>query len=202
MYKNILWDFDGVILNSMQIRDWGFKQIFMTFSSREVDELIKFHQLNGGLSRYVKIRYFFEKILKKTITDDKVNEYAIEFSMLMKQVLTDQKNLIMNSVNFIRKNYSKFNFHIVSGSDQKELKYLCKKLDISDLFISINGSPTNKEILIEKIIIKHRYKREETYLIGDSINDLEAAKFNKIQFYGYNNPSLNDKCKYIVSFSN
>ena len=54
----------------------------------------------------------------------------------------------------------------------------------------------------EKIIIKHQYKREETCLIGDSINDLEAAKFNKIQFYGYNNPSLNDKCKYIVSFSN
>ena len=119
----------------------------------------------------------------------------------MRQTLTDQKNLIMNSVSFIRSKYSNFNFHIVSGSDQKELKYLCKKLDISDLFISINGSPTTKEILIEKIIIKHQYKRKETGLIGDSINDLEAAKFNKIQFYGYNNPSLNDKCKYIVSFS-
>ena len=49
--------------------------------------------------------------------------------------------------------------------------------------------------------IEDEYKRKETCLIGDSINDLEAAKLNEIEFYGYNNPSLVDKCEYIVSFS-
>jgi phosphoglycolate phosphatase-like HAD superfamily hydrolase len=30
----------------------------------------------------------------------------------------------------------------------------------------------------------------ETILIGDSINDYEAAKANNIDFYGFNNPNL------------
>ena len=30
MKKTVLWDFDGVILDSMKVRDWGFEQIFKT----------------------------------------------------------------------------------------------------------------------------------------------------------------------------
>ena len=65
MIENILWDFDGVILDSMKIRDWGFKEIFKSFKKRDIDKLIDYHNLNGGLSRYVKIRYFYEEILKR-----------------------------------------------------------------------------------------------------------------------------------------
>ena len=61
--KNILWDFDGVILSSMHIRDWGFREIFKTFKKEDVQKLLDYHNLNGGLSRYVKIRYFYEEIL-------------------------------------------------------------------------------------------------------------------------------------------
>ena len=28
MKKTILWDFDGVILDSMEVRDFGFREIF------------------------------------------------------------------------------------------------------------------------------------------------------------------------------
>ena len=31
MFKTILWDFDGVILDSMKIRDWGFEEVFKNF---------------------------------------------------------------------------------------------------------------------------------------------------------------------------
>ncbi|MCT7599787.1 hypothetical protein [Aliarcobacter butzleri] len=31
MIKTIFWDFDGVILHSMPIRDYGFREIFKEF---------------------------------------------------------------------------------------------------------------------------------------------------------------------------
>ena len=34
--NNILWDFDGVILDSMQVRDFGFRQIFNKFDKNKV----------------------------------------------------------------------------------------------------------------------------------------------------------------------
>ena len=135
--KTILWDFDGVILDSMAVRDWGFKEIFKDFSEEQVSNLIEYHRSNGGLSRYVKIRYFYEKILNKDITDEKILEYAERFSALMKQELTNSENLILDAVTFIKENYQKYNFHIVSGSDQKELRFLCKELAIDLYFISI-----------------------------------------------------------------
>ena len=201
--KTILWDFDGVILNSMKIRDWGFKEIFKKFKKEDVDKLIEYHNLNGGLSRYVKIRYLYEKILGESISKTKVSKYANDFSILMKKELINLDNLIQDSVKFIEENYKKYNFHIVSGSDQEELRFLCRKLKIEDYFISIHGSPAPKNQLVKDLLNVHKYDIKKTYLIGDSINDYEAAIANNISFYGYNNQELVKlSSNYIDSFEN
>jgi len=189
--ETILWDFDGVILDSMVVRDWGFREIFKNFSKEQIDALIDFHRENGGLSRYVKIRYFYETILKKDISEDEVLKYAGEFSKLMKDELINPENLILESVNFIKKQCENYNFHIVSGSDQEELRFLCNELGIADYFISIHGSPTPKKMLVKNVLINKKYNLKTTCLIGDSINDFEAADFNNINFMAYNNDSLN-----------
>jgi HAD superfamily hydrolase (TIGR01549 family) len=188
--KTILWDFDGVILDSMSVRDWGFRNIFKDYAEEQVSELITYHRINGGLSRYVKIRYFYEVLLGKSITKDKVLEYAEAFSVLMKQELTKPENLITDAVIFIKENFKNFNFHIVSGSDENELRFLCKELGIANYFISIHGSPTPKTKLVKKLLKQHNYDSGSTCLIGDSINDYEAATANNISFYGYNNLKL------------
>jgi HAD superfamily hydrolase (TIGR01549 family) len=200
--KNIFWDFDGVILDSMKVRDWGFREIFKTFDETQVEKLIDFHRENGGLSRYVKIRYFYENILGKPITEEEVLRYAEFFSKLMKKELVDRSNLIQDSVNFIKENFNNYNFHIVSGSDQKELRFLCAALDLSRYFLSIHGSPTAKKVIVKDLIIKNNYNENETILIGDSINDFEAAQSNGLVFFGYNNLALKDKSEfYIESFN-
>ena len=200
-FKTILWDFDGVILDSMAVRDWGFKEIFKDFSKEHVIKLLEYHQANGGLSRYVKIRYFYENILGKLISEERVLEYAEAFSVLMKQELTNTDNLIVDAVSFIRENSRKFSFHIVSGSDQAELRFLCKELGLESYFISIHGSPTPKIQLVKTLLEEHGYDNKNTCLIGDSINDFEAAEANDISFYGYNNLFLLKTSKaYIHSF--
>jgi phosphoglycolate phosphatase-like HAD superfamily hydrolase len=199
--KTILWDFDGVILDSMAVRDWGFKEIFKDFTEPQVSKLLEYHRVNGGLSRYVKIRYFYENILGKLISEERVLEYAEAFSVLMKQELTNTDNLIVDAVSFIRENSNKFSFHIVSGSDQAELRFLCKELGLETYFISIHGSPTPKNQLVKTLIEEHGYDKKSTCLIGDSINDFEAAEVNEIYFYGYNNTKLKKlKQGYIDSF--
>ncbi|WP_152056204.1 HAD family hydrolase, partial [Aliarcobacter butzleri] len=155
--KTIFWDFDGVILDSMPIRDFGFAKIFEEFDKELVDKLLEYHTLNGGLSRYVKIRYFYNILLKEDVSDEKVQELADKFSIIMKTELTNKKYLIKETVEFIKENYKKYNFHIVSGSDEKELNYLCKELDLTQYFKTIEGSPTPKNGLVKKILEKYKY---------------------------------------------
>lgn len=193
MIKNILWDFDGVILDSMPIRDYGFRKIFENYPEELVEELIKYHRLNGGLSRFHKIKYFYNTLLSKDISKEEIQEYADKFTIIMKEQLTNKKYLIKDSVDFIKSNHKNYNFHIVSGSEHHELNYLCEKLDLAECFLSINGSPTPKNDLVKNLLEQEQYNKEETILIGDSINDYEAAIKNGISFYGFNNEELREK---------
>jgi HAD superfamily hydrolase (TIGR01549 family) len=201
MIKTILWDFDGVILDSMPIREYGFREIFKEFDTTLVNKLLEYHNQNGGLSRYVKIRYFYEKLLARSITNDEINKIANYFSIIMKQQLVNKKYLIEEIVEFIKNNYQKYNFYIVSGSDQSELRFLCKELDIEQYFISVYGSPIHKNDLVKNILDKENYNKNETILIGDSINDYEASNINGINFYGYNNKKLIQYGNYIYKLS-
>lgn len=190
-WEVIFWDFDGVILESNQIRDKGFVEVLADFPKEQVDQLLEFHHKNGGLSRYVKFRHFYENILNESITDEKVQELADQFSVVMKKLLVNPKLLIQETVRFIQGNSSNFKMHIVSGSDQKELRFLCKSLEIDENFLSIHGSPTHKNDLVKDLLSEHNYDKSKCILIGDSINDFNAAEVNGISFMAYNNSSLN-----------
>ncbi|MEM9363419.1 MAG: HAD hydrolase-like protein [Bacteroidota bacterium] len=190
MIKTILWDFDGVILNSMPIRDLGFEEIFKDYDRENVEKLLDFHRQNGGLSRYVKIKFFFQEVLDREISEEGIVKIASEFSRIMRKELVNQKYLIEETVGFIKDNSNNFNFHIVSGSDEHELKFLCQKLGLESYFISVHGSPTPKVTLVANLLDRYSYSNFETCLIGDSINDFEASKENMISFYGYNNRKL------------
>ncbi|WP_096026867.1 HAD family hydrolase [Campylobacter lanienae] len=202
MIKNILWDFDGVIIDSAAIKEYGFKEILKEYDEYSVNKLIEYHRHNGGLSRFHKIEYFFNIILGKNINNYEILYYAQLFSEIMRKELCDSKYIIKETIEFIQNNFNNYNFHIVSGSENNELNYLCKKLNLSQYFISIHGSPTPKNDLVSTIITDYNYSLNETILIGDSINDYEAAIANKIEFYGYNNKDLKNKAKiYIDNFN-
>lgn len=202
MIKNILWDFDGVILDSMPIRDYGFRKIFENYPENLVEKLISYHRKNGGLSRFHKIKYFYNELLKKDINETEISNYAEKFTIIMKEQLVNSKYLINDSIEFVKNNYKKYNFHIVSGSEHIELNYLCEKLGLSEYFLSINGSPTPKNDLVKNLLIEYKYLENETILIGDSLNDYEAAKINGIKFYGFNNPELKGLDGYRERFDN
>jgi HAD superfamily hydrolase (TIGR01549 family) len=199
--KAILFDFDGVILDSMDVRDSGFRYIFRCFDDDKLEELILYHRKNGGLSRFKKINYFYKEILKKEISSELVNSYAEKYSTIMRKELVNKDKLIGDTIDFIKSSQDLFDFHIVSGSEHTELNYLCTALKIDKYFLSISGSPAPKEELITRTLERYMYKKNEAIVVGDSINDLVAAKRNGLTFIGYNNESIRSVCKnYIESF--
>lgn len=203
-YKYIIWDFDGVILNSDAIRELGFVETLNKFPKDQVNLLLNYHRDNGGLSRYNKFRYFYEKILDAEVSEERINELAKAFSEIMLSKLTDKKLLIQDSIKFIIEKHKHLVMFVASGSDNKELNHLCKELGIAKYFKSINGSPTHKNEIVKTILKDHsNFSLVNFVLIGDSKNDFEAAQSNGIDFFGYNNLDLkNISDHYINSFKN
>lgn len=200
-YQTIFWDFDGVILNSMSVRDKGFELVLKDYPHEQVNKLMQFHHKNGGLSRYVKFRYFYEEVLNEPLSDERLSELTNAFSKIMLQELGNKDLLFEDTLSFLQSASDYFRMHVVSGSDQTELRQLCGRLEIAPLFKSIHGSPTPKKDLVRLLLREHHYNKAYAVLIGDSINDCEAARDNGIDFIGYNNPHLKaDADHYIETF--
>ncbi|MCF8428421.1 MAG: HAD family hydrolase [Bacteroidia bacterium] len=185
----IFWDFDGVLLNSNAIRDKGFEMVLSEFPKEQVEELLVYHRANGGLSRYVKFRYFFENIRQEQLSDEDLQKWAKAFSEIMLANLCDPKLMIEPTCNFVLSK-PPYAMHIVSGSDQTELRILCKELGLNQSFVSIHGSPKPKKEWVKELLLEYNYNPQECILIGDSINDWEAAHSNGISFMAYNNPKI------------
>lgn len=197
--KNILFDFDGVILDSNSIKDDAFRYIFRHYNKLEIDRFIEYHQNNGAVSRFVKIKYFFNIFLKKELNTFEYEQMLKEFSSYTLSNLSNKALLIKETIDFIKSN--NYNYHIVSGTKEEDLAYLCEKLEIDNYFISINGSPTNKSELVKNVLIKYNYEKIETILIGDSINDYESANKNSVSFFGYNNLDLQQSYSYLDNYT-
>ena len=198
----IFWDFDGVIINSDEIRRSAFENSLKEYKKEDVNSLISFHNQNGGLSRYVKFKYFFKEILNQKLTDNQLNKLLFTYSDFCMKHLGERKNLNSSALRFIKRYFKKKKFHIASGSDNFELNKLCNQLEISDFFISISGSPEPKEKIIQRVIKENGYSNDIICLIGDSINDYDAANYNEISFFGYNNHELQNfkNTQYIKNF--
>lgn len=201
MIKNIIFDFDGVILDSVSMKTEAFRCLFDSFEAIDVNTFIVYHQKNGGISRYAKIRYFFETILGQPIEEAEIRRYANRYSELTKEALIQPNYFIKDCMEFIQEHYQSFRMHIASGADEEDLRYICDHLGVTHYFVSIHGSPTPKNHLVKTLLFTNAYSFEETILIGDSINDYDAAKENTIAFYGYNNSALKPLGHYLESMN-
>jgi phosphoglycolate phosphatase-like HAD superfamily hydrolase len=200
--RNIFLDFDGVILDSEAIKDAGFAHIFRNFSSQAVSALMRFHKENGGVSRYDKIRYFYQEILAEPLSKAEMGAHADEFSQFVSERLCSPDQLIPDTHNFIKKYFQDFELYVVSAADQSELRWLCSTLGIAPCFREILGSPGTKSEILGRALSACKSQDSLGIMIGDSINDYKAAMHHKVRFFGYNNPHLRNlpSASYLDSF--
>ena len=48
--KNILWDFDGVISESVQAKTEAFRELYKCHGEEISDQVVEHHLSNGGMS--------------------------------------------------------------------------------------------------------------------------------------------------------
>ena len=182
-YHHIIFDFDGVLVESNEIRFNGFRKLFEKYPEEQVERLVNYAKANGGVSRYKKIEYFFNVIRQEPITNGLVNQWAAQFSELVEQDIVEAKP-VEGSLKFLEDYFSHFDFAIVSGSDQAELRRICEKRKIDHFFKMILGSPVEKKDNIASLLSDLNWQHNESLYVGDSNNDLDAAKANDLDFVG------------------
>ena len=65
MLKGIIFDFDGVIAESVQVKSDAFAELYKPYGTEIVKKVVEHHEANGGMSRYEKIRFYHGSFLDK-----------------------------------------------------------------------------------------------------------------------------------------
>lgn len=171
-YKTIVFDCDGVVLDSNKVKTQAFYQSSLPYGNSAAEKLRDFHTANGGISRYKKFEYFLDKIVVPGNEGPNIEElldtYAVEVQrgLIVCEVAEGLKEL---------RESTNANWLIVSGGDQAELRSVFLERGLDALFDGgIFGSPDNKEEILSRELAKKNILQPALF-VGDSRYDHVAA---------------------------
>ena len=178
---NIIFDFDGVVLNSNHVKTEGFAVIAKEFGSEASQNLIRYHLENGGISRFNKIKWFVNNVLNRN-DKDLIEELIFKYGKIVEKKLLEC-GLRTNLYN-LKQKLSPCKWYIASGGLETEIINLMNIKNLSELFDGgIYGSPKTKQKIIKDLKKKaDPLNKENWVLIGDSKYDYYCALENNINF--------------------
>lgn len=180
MIGTIIFDFDGVILESVSVKTDAFRQLFADYPDH-VDAIVQFHRDNGGMSRFDKFQHIYSNILKQELNANEVKSLSERFSRLVFDGVLSSP-FVPGALEFLQTNARAYTLFIVSATPEEELIKIVKQRKIGKYFEGVYGSPIQKERNIRKIIRDHAIAPASVVFIGDARNDWNAARLTGIRF--------------------
>jgi len=179
--KAIIFDFDGVLVESTEIKTKSFGKLFESEGNDIVQKVIDYHLGNSGVSRFEKIKYIYKYILQRQLTDKTFNDKCRIFSELVfKEVVSAP--FVPGAKEFLDNYSNAYKFFVCSATPQKEIERILRKRDMKNYFKHVYGSPNKKEDIVKMVLQNNVLLPNETAYIGDSLSDYKAANANSVKF--------------------
>lgn len=183
MNNGIIFDFDGVICDSVNVKTEAFKLMYSQYGKEVVEKVEEYHNEHGGISRYEKFRYFHKEFLGIELNDDDIFRMAEVFSSIVLQKVIDS-NYIPGVIKFIKSRYKNTDLFICTGTPESEILEILERKKIKQYFKGIYGSPKSKVEIINLIINNFKITSRQLEFYGDAMTDYKAANITKVKFIG------------------
>jgi phosphoglycolate phosphatase len=180
--KAIVFDFDGVILESMNIKTQAFRDLFSDYPEHQ-EAIVKLHLDNGGMSRFEKFRIIYREFLGKHLTDADTDEMGQRFSRLVFDSVL-KCPYVTGAHEFLEKVHKTYELYVASGTPQDELREIVRLRGLDHFFRNVYGSPDSKVTILARIMLEQSLKPEEVVFVGDAMGDYRSAKETSVHFIG------------------
>lgn len=181
-YNTIIFDCDGVLLNSNFKKSEAYRYAAIDFGATEeqAEELVQYHVENTGISRYVKFEYFLTDILQKSFNEERFSFLIKSLNHHVLKILNDCE--VATGLCKLRDLTKNQNWMVMSGGDQEEVRTILASKHLDHLFdYGIYGSPDSKHD-----IVKHHLENNKNFMpaifFGDAEYDIKTAKTFNLDF--------------------
>lgn len=173
MIRAVAFDFDGVVLESADIKTNAFAELFADHPEH-VHHIVALHLDQQGISRYEKFRRIHAEILDLPLSDERERDLGVRFSEIVVEQL-ERCPFVEGAPELLRELAADLPLYVASGTPEDELRALCAGREIDSLFTGIYGTPRGKPEILREILASHTLDASELLFVGDATSDLAAA---------------------------
>lgn len=182
--KAIIFDFDGVILDSVHLKSSLFISCYQPgLKDEQINAILNYQALAGGVSRRIKFSYFEEKIFGRSNLNTRVDALCDKYQ----KELMDRYHFceyLPGALEFLEMSRQTMGLYLVSGTLQEDLEKIIADLNLNLYFRSIIGAPIEKTEAFSEILRENNLNSKDVIAIGDSLTEYEAAIETNIKFIG------------------
>jgi phosphoglycolate phosphatase-like HAD superfamily hydrolase len=181
MIRAAVFDFDGVVLESVEIKTVAFRRLFAEHPDGE--RIVAYHLTHGGISRFEKFRWFYEAVRGERLAADESARLGDRFSAL---VLDEVRRCayVPGAHELLTRLAARIPLFVASGTPEDELREIVAHRGLDGLFKGIYGSPSTKAQILRRIIDEHGFVPEQVVFVGDATTDLDGAAQAGVPFVG------------------
>lgn len=181
MIKVIVFDFDGVLVDSEDLKRQALKENFIEFGEEFAQSMFDYQAETGG-NRYDVADYAAFKLSKDK---DWADEYADKYSETVREKIVKMPCMI-TCESMLLKLVKRYPLYVSSATPEDELKKILVAKTMRHMFKEIYGGPHPKIDHFSEIIAKENVKPEEILFVGDTESDAEVARMFGLKFLAIN----------------
>ncbi len=183
MPKAIVFDFDGVILQSVNIKTRAFEALFSSESPEAVARIRDHHLAHGGVSRYEKFRHAYREILRRPLPAEEEKALGERFNVLVEEAVSVCP-WVPGAREFLEARHKQLPLFVASGTPQEELVRIVERRRLSGFFRAVYGTPAKKDAILRRIAAELPCAPEDLLMVGDAGGDQDAARSVGAAFVG------------------
>lgn len=178
--KLIILDFDGVVIESVDLKTRAFEQLF-AHEPEMSKAFMEFHHKNSGRSRFHKFEWLYENVLKKPLPEEEKKALGEKFSKLIFENML-KVPYVEGAVEFLEKFHNILPIYVASITPERELKKIIEMRGLTGYFKGVLGTTGAKADLIRQIMEKEDAAPGEVLFVGDTNEDRKASEETGVRF--------------------
>lgn len=174
-------DFDGVILESVTVKDDAYRNLFSGIADAVRDRVLAAHRATPGVPRPVKVRRLYQLAFGHPPAEAEADALVARYAALVEQGMAESAE-VPGVMAMVRA--APVPVHVVTAAPEDEVREIIAKRGWSPLFRSVLGSPRAKGDLLREVGAREAVAAADILFIGDRPNDLAAAREAGCAFLG------------------
>jgi len=180
--KGIIFDFDGVILESVDIKTRAFKEVFKEYTE-QLHRIVHHHLEHAGISRIEKFKTIYQDFFGKPIDQSEINRLNQDFADFVYREILDCP-FVPGALQFLQTHHEHYKLFVASGTREEEVRDIVNRRGLGKFFQGVYGGPKTKAEIGKYILEKWSFLSSDLVFVGDAFADYAGAREVGMPFIG------------------